>query len=45
MCAKIMERIIHKAILSRAANLIDRKQHSFLLKKSCSCTANLISLV
>ena len=38
-----MERIIHEKILSRTANLIDRRQHGFLIKKSC--TTNLISLV
>ena len=38
-----MERIIHEEILSRTTNLIDRRQHGFLMNKSCA--KNLISMV
>ena len=43
ICAKVMERIIHEEILSKTTNLIDRRQHGFLMNKSC--TTNLISMV
>ena len=43
ICAKVMECIIHEEILSKTTNLIDRRQHGFLMNKSC--TTNLISMV
>ena len=43
ICAKVMERIVHEEFLIRTANLIDRRQHGFLINKSC--TTNLISIV
>ena len=43
ICAKVMEPIIHEEILSKTTNVIDRRQHGFLMNKSC--TTNLISMV